>query len=481
MQTGIERQLDSELEEATSMVSRFIAGTNYDDLPQAIADRVKKSILDTIGIIIPASELMPDLKEAIGLYVEAGGKEESTVLAYGVKLPCWAAAFANGVRGHSLDYADGHLEAVFRVGISCIPAALSLAERKGAVSGKELIAAVAVAEEILCRLGISVARRRKSLGPWHAGILLGNFGATAAAAKMLNLTADQTDRAFGIAYLQAGGTEITTDPDSNIRGMYAGFVSKTGVLAALMSQRGILGPRGCLEARDGLFNVYLQGAYDRQALVQNLGSEFELINLSFKPWPACALAHTYIDAMLNLRSEHSLRAEDIERIEVFSGERSREQCNPIDFAAGKFPKTTNDGKRSIPFNVAVAALTGKISFRNFTPEGLRDPELLKMAEKVRWVLAPELDEESFTKKGNQLPPGKVAVTVRDGRTFTKRTDFPYGHHFNPIKSEDLVEKFRDCLAFSPRPIPLQDMERVIEMILHLEEVSDIREILRLLA
>jgi 2-methylcitrate dehydratase PrpD len=475
------RQVDSELEEVTPIVSRFISETGYDDLPQPITDRVKKSILDTIGIIMPASELMPDLKSAIDLHIEAGGKEESTVLAYGVKLPCWAAAFANGVRGHALDYADGHLEAVFRIGISVIPPALALAERKGAVSGKELIATVGVAEEFLCRLGVSVARRRKSLGPWHCGILLGNFGATAAAAKMLNLTAEQIDRAFGIAFLQAGGTVGVTAPDANIRGMYAGFVGKTGVLAALLAQRGLLGPRGCLGSPDGLFDVYFQGAYDRQALVENLGSDFELINLSFKPWPACAFAHPYIDAMLGLRSEHSLRAEEIERIDVFSGEMNRGLCQPIDIAAGKVPKTTNDAKRSIPFNVAVAALNGKVSFRDFTPEGLRDPKVLRVAEKVRWVSAPELDEESFTKKGNQLPPGKVGVTDSRGRTFTKRTDFPYGHHLNPIKSDDIVEKFRDCVALSPRPIPARDQERVIEMILHLEDVSDIREILRYLA
>ena len=240
----MQKQRDSELEEVTKIVCRFISETDYDRLPPSITDRIKKSILDTLGIIVPASVLMPDLKSAIDLVIEAGGKEESTVLVYGVKLPCWEAVFANGVRGHALDYADGHLEAVFRIGISVIPAALALAERKGRVSGKELITAVGVAEEFLCRLGVAVARRRQSLGPWHEGILLGNFGATAAAAKMLNLSADQTDRAFGIAFLQAGGTLSVIAPDANIRGMYAGFVGKNGVLAALMAQRGILGPPG---------------------------------------------------------------------------------------------------------------------------------------------------------------------------------------------------------------------------------------------
>ena len=230
-----------------------------------------------------------------------------------------------------------------------------------------------------------------------------------------------------------------------------------------------------------MFNVYFNGEYDVQALIGGLGKKYEILNLSFKPWPACAFAHPYIDAMLNLVSEHHLRGDQIERIEVFSGETNRDLCKPINVAKGQVPTTTNDAKRSVPFNVAVAALKGTVSFRDFTPEGLRDPEVLRMAEKVRWVAAPEFDEEQFSKKGNQLAPGKVGVTDRQGRTFTKRTDFPYGHHFNPIKADDLIKKFRDCLAFSPRPIPAADVEHVIEAVLHLEEIPDIREIIRPLA
>ena len=476
------KQSDSEPEEATRIVSRFIAEADYTHLPQAITERVKHSVLDTLGIIMPASVLMPDLNAAIDLRIEAGGKEESSILGYGIKVPCWEAAFANGVRGHALDYADGHLEAVYRVGISVIPAAFAVAERIGGVSGKEFITAVAAAEEVLCRLGVSVARKRLTLGPWHCGILMGNFGATASAAKILGLNTDQTDRAFGIAFMQTGGTENTTAPDSNIRGMYAGFVGQTGVLAALMSQRGVLGPRGCLESpKNGLFAAYFQGRYDREALIDQLGARFEVANLSFKPWPACAFTHPYIGAMLDLLSENHLRAQDISEIDVFSGEQNWALCEPIDVDKGRIPSTTNDAKRSIPFNVAVAAARGKVSIGDFTAEGLRDSEVLRMAQKIRRVSAPELDEDNFAKEGNQLPPGKVGVKDTSGRTYVKHVSLPYGHHLNPVKASDIVEKFRDCVAFSPRPIPAVDVERVIEAILHLEEVSDIREIVRLLA
>lgn len=476
------RQGDSGLEEVTKIVSRFIAEADYAHLPPAIREKIKHSVLDTLGIIMPASVLMPDLKAAIDLRIEAGGREESSILAYGVKAPCWEAAFANGVRGHALDYADGHLEAVFRIGISVIPAAFAVAERIGGVSGKEFITAVAAGEEILCRLGVSIARKRLTLGPWHCGILLGNFGATASAAKILGLNTDQIDRAFGIAFLQTGGTESTTAPDANIRGMYGGFVAQTGVLAALMSQRGVLGPRGCLESpQNGLFDAYFQGRYDREALIDQLGSRFEVSNLSFKPWPACAFTHPYIGAMLDLLSENNLRGQDIAEIEVFSGEQNWALCEPIDAEKGKVPTTTNDAKRSIPFNVAVAAARGKVSFGDFTPEGLRNSEILRMAQKIRRVSAPELDKDNFAKEGNQLPPGKVGVKDTSGRTYVKHVSLPYGHHLNPIKADDLIKKFRDCVAFSPRPIPAADVERVIEAVLHLEEVTDIREIIRPLA
>lgn len=467
--------------ELTRTLSRFIADTRYDRLPEAVSERAKRSILDTMSVILPASVLMPGIKEVVDLVVEAGGKEESTVLGYGVKLPCWSAAFANGIRAHSLDYADGHLEAVFRIGVSVVPPALAIAERMGRVSGKDLIAAVAAAEEILCRLGVAVARRRRDFGPWHCGILLGYFGATASAGKVLGLTAEEIEKAFGIAFLQAGGTVGVASSEANIRGMYAGFVGQTGVNAALMAGKGILGPRDCLGSRYGLFNVYFNGEYDVQALIGGLGKKYEILNLSFKPWPACAFAHPYIDAILGLRKEYALDSENIAEIEVFSGEVNRKLCEPIRAKEGRVPSTTNEGKRSIPFCVAVAAVKGKISFGDFTPDGLRNPEVLKTAEKVRWTLDVELDKDQFSKQGNQLPPGKIRVRTKKGEDYVRRVDFPYGHHLNPMSMSDEIEKFKDCAAFSPKRIPGSVVEQVIEAVTHLEQVPNVSDIIRLLA
>ena len=159
------KQNDAQQEEATRIISRFIAEADYAQLPATITEKVKHSVLDTLGIIMPASVLMPDLKAAIDLRIEAGGKAESTVLACGVKLPCWEAAFANGVRAHALDYADGHLEAVFRIGVSV--SRRPSPSRRGSVESAAGNSSPPSrrGEEILCRLGVAVARRRLTIRP----------------------------------------------------------------------------------------------------------------------------------------------------------------------------------------------------------------------------------------------------------------------------------------------------------------------------
>jgi len=258
---------------------------------------------------MPASELMPDLKPAIDLYIEAGGKEESTVLAYGVKLPCWAPRLPTD-QGHALDYADapgGRLPGRDQRDSG----GPGPRRAPGLVSGKELIAASG-GEELLCRLGVSVARRRKSLGRGtpHPD---GEFRRRRAAARMLNLDEDQTERP-GNRIPPGGRHEVVTAPDCNIRGCMP-VSSEDRSAGRLMAQRGC-SARGCLGSGRPV-QCLSPGRLRPASPRRNLGSEFELVNLSFKPWPACALAHTYIDAMLGLRSEHSLRAEEIERSRSF--------------------------------------------------------------------------------------------------------------------------------------------------------------------
>ena len=133
------------------------------------------------------------------------------------------AALANGALAHSIDYDDAHDDAFVHPSASVVPAALAAGERVHA-SGKELVTAVAVADDVMCRLGFAVSDPLENQGRlWMLPVLLGSFSATVAASKMLGLSAPQVEAALGIAFNRAGGTkELVIEPGS-LRGLYAMF------------------------------------------------------------------------------------------------------------------------------------------------------------------------------------------------------------------------------------------------------------------
>ncbi len=79
-------------------------------------------------------------------------------------------------------------------------------------------------------------------------------------------------------------------------------------------------------------------------------------------------------------------------------------------------------KYSIPFTIAVAAARRKVVVRDFTPEGIHAPAALQLAQRVTARLDPR-----FNMKAHTLPPGMVEIKTRDGKVYSQRCDFPYGH------------------------------------------------------
>jgi hypothetical protein len=70
--------------------------------------------------------------------------------------------------------------------------------------------------------------------------------------------------------------------------------------------------------------------------------------------------------------------------------------------------------------------------------------------------------------------------MRNGKTFSRQDQVFYGMPENPVKKEDLVVKFKDCLSFSARPLPAGNIDRVIRMIDSLEAVDNVGDIMSLL-
>jgi 2-methylcitrate dehydratase PrpD len=454
-----------------------IARIRYEDIPGDVVDITKKTILDIFGTILGGSGAGAGIKEIVEVVKDGGGKEESSIIGYGMKTNAWMAAFANGAMAHALDYDNVHDDAFTHPSTSTVPAAFAVAERVGKVNGKNFITAVALGDDLHCRLGYALCRAGdfSTQGAWMPPLVLGGFAAAAVSAKLFGLDEERIVDAFGIAFNRTGGSlEIIHDPGL-LRGLYAAFPGITGVLAAVMAKYGIPGIKTCFEGKAGLFNVYFRGIYDRDSLTKGLGEVFEGAGVSFKPWPSCRFTNPYVDATLQIVKEHNILPEQVKEIVAsYEADNVKNCCEPI--TARQNPQTPPEAKLSLPFTIAMAVGLRKMEIGDFSPENIKSEVLLSLARKVTPRFDPGLKSSSKT-----MLPAVVEIKTIDGKAFSKRVDLVYGHPQNPMSWDDLVKKFRDCASYSARPISEKNIDGVVEMITRLEDVQDMREIVGLVS
>ena len=447
----------------------LLARARYEDLPAAAIEAAKKSVLDTLGVILAASGVEPRVRALVDLVQETGGRAESSVLGFGRRAPAAEAAFANGAMAHCLDF-DDRTPWGAHSGSTAVPAAFALAERKGGIPGRQMILAIALAQDMFVRLRCNVVWRQD----WNLSPVLGVFSATLAASRVLGLNGEQAANALGIASMQSSGTmETIFAVGSDLRGMYAGFAAKGAVTAALLAEKGITGISNLFEGRAGIFNVYFGGEYQRGKMLENLGTEYAGASMLYKPWPAVGISHTYIHATIELMKEHELKPADIQEIRVSVGTFQQRMCHPLE--ERRAPVRPVDAKFSLPFCVAIAAHRGRVGISDFSANGLIDPQVLALARKVVPI---EDDSVDFTTKS---PEARVAILTRDGRTVERLGNNVPGSPEAPITWKGIADKFGDCASVAAVPLSADKISAAQEMARNLESLDDATALLKLLS
>ena len=460
-------------ENATKNMAKHVANLKYEMLPAALVDLMKQCVLDTLGVSFGASGMAPEGRIAHEYVKSLEGKGESTIFGFGGKAPAAWAVFVNGGLGHMLDYDDlggGHCS------IATIPAAFALGEKKGGLAGRDLITAVAAGTDVMTRLDVSIPIPEWTAAEgWFATQLFGFISAAATGGHVLGLDAEQMENAMGIGFNQLSGTrQMAAGASTHMRSMQAGFSGQGGVMGALLAQRGMIGDKDFLEGKYGLYKTYVRtNDPDWDALVGDLGKRFTLLQThGFKVWPACGYTRPTNAATLHLRREHKLQPEDVEHITIIGGHSNTQQLSePLE--KKRRPKIAIDGKFSVPFTTAVMMAKGNVTLRDYTDEGLKDPVVLAMADRVSY--RPVAANEERT----QFP--EVEIKTRDGRTLRHKASNLPGDPENPADWALLETKFRDCMSFSVKPPSARQLDQVIAMVHDLENLKDATEILRVLS
>jgi 2-methylcitrate dehydratase PrpD len=459
--------------DASYLFAQNFAKVKYEDLPPKVVEETKKQVLDYIGVAL-AGFMQDGAKEVRELAIELGGAPQSSIIGTEAKVPAPHAAQANASVAHSLDFDDVHEAAIMHPGVITIPTSFAMAEYKGGLSGKNFIQNVAVGGDMISRMGLATRPGESNIHQygWHFTTLNGYMTAAAVASNVLGLSEEKMLYAMGIAYHQSAGNGQAVKDSALTKRLGPGFSVRGGIHASLLAEKGVTGSVNSMEGVNGYYKVYHMGDYSRDILIGELGTRFESENITIKPYPCCRGTHPSIDAALYLVKEHNIEAENIKSIMIWCGKGTQGLLGePLEIKAK--PRVVVDSQFSLAWGVSCALTRKKVGLSEFTEESIRDPKILETASKVGVAYDPAFDTGG-------LEPVRVAVTMKDGQTFSKTMETATGSPERPITFKECEAKFRDCINYAQRRLPAENAEKIVKMIKDLEQVKDIRKLIDLL-
>lgn len=452
----------------SEQLADWVRTIGFDDLPAAVVESTKYRVLDVIGLALAGlgTPYGDSLKQAS---VAMNPPGPSRLLGVGQRVGVGPAAFVNGALSQALEFDDTHNESIVHMSSPSVAAALALAEYR-AVSGRELITAIAVGNEISCRVG-SVAPGQFHRRGFHPTGLFAPFGIAYLAGRMLGLSQEQLVNAAGIVGSFAAGILECWVDGTQSKFLHSGWAAQSGITAAFLGHAGNTGPGAVFEGRFGLFESHLQDqsaprAFER--IAGSLGRRWDSQHASFKPYPAAHVIHPYIDALLKLRKQHSIDPREVREIRCpVAGYIVPIVCEPV--AEKRHPNTDSHGRVSLQYTLAEALHFGELGKDAYQPASLRNPEILRLADLVSYRV-----DASFP--GPERFKGVVRVVLSSGATYEAVEENTRGSAENPMTRDELLGKFETNAA---TVLTAGQSRRLIAAVSELEAAPDASTLVQL--
>lgn len=295
-------------------LAAWVAGLEVDDLPVEVRRSVEDLFLDAVASAFAGRT--QDLLDQVETPARAfGGAGSSTVIG-GYPAGAAAAVLLNAYAITAATLCDVYRPGLCHVTPVALPPLLALAEERGVARG-DLLAAFAAACEVTVRLARGIDYPAMRERGWHSPGVVGPVGAAAGVARLLRLDASATSNALAHAAAQGAGTFAGLGTEAVKFNQARG--SAAGLLAGLMGAAGLAAAADWFTHTDGgMGHAYSNGG-DPAAVVEGLGSDWELQQISLRRWPAASSVQSLIDALLQLRAEASLTWDVVATVEIELG------------------------------------------------------------------------------------------------------------------------------------------------------------------
>ena len=439
----------------TAELARYAASCRYEDIPSDVIERAKQCITDTIAAVIFGYDL-PWSRIVVAFAEKNGVGGNSRILGPGgPRVHAPAAALANGALAHAFEMDNLTWPSTgVHPGATLLASGLAVAQERG-LGGRELLTAVVAGAEVMIRIGRATKHSNEGRG-FHAPGTTGPFGAAVACGRLMRFDAERMRNALGIAgSLACGLLEFArSGTGAMVKRLHLGRAAESGVLAASLAGESFTGPASVLEGEFGFLRVFCGSEFDPHELTDGLGDSYATRSIMLKRFPCHVTAHTSVQAILDLRAEHSYAAADVASVHIAGNDKMARVNNipcPADIMMAQY---------SIPFCVALAHVRDPRDPRSFDEGTLREPHIRSLAERVTITIA----------KDRPSPlAAEVTVALKDGRVLSRCVAAFKGTPEQPLDQGELREKFllltRHCNA--------HDMGEMFDRLQNLERESNL--------
>src|ERR687891_188200 len=443
----------------TEAIAKFVAQTTAEDIPSEVFKAAKRHGIDTLDVAIGASR--EPLAETLAALVAGQSEGEASLWNGRGRATALEAAWVNGTLAHALDFDDGGVALTpMHPSSPILPAVWALCESRN-LSGRDALSAYIVGLEVACKIASAVSLSHYDHG-WHATAVIGALGAAVGTGWLAGLTEDQTRSAIGIAASLAGGLQANFG--TMTKPLHAGVACRNGLMATILAKAGWTSNRTILETDNGFFKVFGCGEIKD---LNSLGKPFHFVSpgVSIKRFPTCSATHFGIEALLGLKRDHALAAEEVESIEC--------GVHALSFQALRQEseiQTAEEARFSLHFAAAMVLLEGSVELKHFSQATFNREDVRALMKRVRVYVHPELcDLES--KKRNFA---EVIVHRKDGGSISKSETKIRGRAPLVLNDSEVEAKFRGCVE---PVLGVKNSQALLEKLRSLDSLPELRTLL----
>jgi 2-methylcitrate dehydratase PrpD len=438
----------------TQILARFLVQSREREFPADAVHEAKRAFLHWIGCAIGGASNAV-VERSLATFKPYSGPEQATVMGRRERADILLASFTNAMSADVLGFSDTHLKTVLHPGGVVGPVVAALSEQTR-IGGADALRAFLAGVEVACRIGAGVYKWHYGRG-WHITGTVGTFGAAAAAGVLLKL--DETRMAWALSMAATHAAGLRELFGSMGKSLHAARAAQNGLASALLAANEFTSSTTGIEGRRGFAHV-LGDEPDLAAITEGLGTRFEILSNTYKPFPCGVVIHPVIDGCIELSDR--VRAADVKRVAL--------QVNPLvlELCGRREPKTTSQAKLSVFHSAAAALIKGRVTEQEYGEAALRDGNFVSLAARVDAAPTAAIREDE----------AHIRIELADGRTLEHHVEHAVGSEARPMSDADIERKFR---SLAEPVLPASNIDRLIDGCWNMEKLEDVGALIKLAA